>query len=62
MEPIQVRGSQDGVTVATQFAIALIVTHDKDDVRPASGETTGCSSTGFWRTRIYRHQLCSPRG
>jgi hypothetical protein len=40
MEPIQVRGSQDGVSVATQFAIALIVTHDEDDVRPASGETT----------------------
>jgi hypothetical protein len=40
MESIEVRGSQDGVAVATQFAIALIVTHDEDDVRPASGETT----------------------
>ena len=52
MEPIQVRGSQDGVAVATQFAIALIVTHDEDDVRPASGETTRWGPRGFSRLRF----------
>ena len=61
MEPIQVRGSQDGVSVATQFAIALIVTHDEDDVRPASGETTRWGPRGFSRPGFSGCRRSGPR-
>lgn len=38
VQAVEVRGLQDGVSVAAQFAVALIIAHDEDDVGAASAQ------------------------
>ena len=41
VETVEVRGFQDGVAVARQVAIALVVGQDEDDVGPLPGRRVG---------------------